>query len=297
MAVGDVMLARSLGERIATEGIAAYRALGEVLGTADVTVANLECAISERGEPQPKAYVFRAPPAAAEALDAMGVDVVSLANNHALDFGPEALFDTIDLLRTQGVMAVGAGGNASEAHAPVIVERNGLRLAFLAYVDVPVEGRSGFDTRTWSATESTPGLAWADPATILADVTSARQASDVVIVLLHAGYENRPEPNDIQRRAARTAIDAGAALVLGAHPHVLQGVEEYNGGVIAYSLGNFIFDGFDGAANDTAILKVQLGQGGVLSYEWLPMVIENGLPRAATPEESQRILARVAAIL
>ncbi len=293
MAVGDVMLARGLGERITTEGIAPYRELGALLGGADVAVANLECAISERGAPQPKAYVFRAPPIAAEALRVMGVDVVSLANNHALDYGPEALLDTIGLLRARGIEPVGAGGNASESRTPVVVERNGLRLAFLAYVDVPVESRSGFDTRAWSATESTPGLAWADPAAISADATAARQSVDVVIVLLHSGYENRPEPNDIQRRAARAAIDAGAALVVGAHPHVLQATETYNGGLIAYSLGNFIFDEFDGAANDTAILAVQLGRGGVLGFEWLPMVIENGSPRAATPDESERILRRV----
>jgi poly-gamma-glutamate synthesis protein (capsule biosynthesis protein) len=293
MAVGDVMLARSLGERLSTEGMTPYRELGVLLGSADVTIANLECAISERGEPQPKAYTFRAPPLAAGALAALGVDVAGLANNHALDYGPDALLDTITLLGEKGIAAVGAGGNASEARRPVLVERNGLRIAFLAYVDVPVESRSGFDTRTWVATDGSPGLAWAYVDDITSDVAAARRQSDAVVVLLHAGFEYRAEPNDLQRQLAHAAIDAGALLVIGAHPHVLQRPEEYGGGLIAYSLGNFIFDEFDGAANDTAILKVQLGRGGVLNFEWLPMMIDNGFPRPANAEEAERVLQRV----
>ncbi|MGQ0602848.1 MAG: CapA family protein [Anaerolineales bacterium] len=290
MAVGDVMLARSIGDRIVSEGAAPFGEIAATLRSADITIANLECAISERGEPQPKAYVFRAPPLAVEALSTLGVDVVSLANNHTFDFGLEALVDTVALLNEKGIASVGVGGNASEARTPVIVERNGLRMAFLAYVDVPIESRSGFDTRSWIATDGSPGLAWAYVEAITADVVSAKQQSDMVVVLLHFGFENRAEPTAAQRSQARAAVDAGATLVIGAHPHVLQGAEEYGSGLIAYSLGNFVFDGFEDAANDTAILKVQLGPAGVEAYEWTPAVIKNGFPRLANGEEAARIL-------
>src|SRR4029434_4851617 len=121
-----------------------------------------------------------------------------------------------------------------------VLVAKGLRLAFLAYVDVPVE-RNGFDTATWEADSNAPGVAWARQARIAADVAEARRAADVVIVLLHSGSEGDSSPNGIQRAAAHTAIDAGATLVVGAHPHVLQGVERYGRGVIAYSLGNIVF--------------------------------------------------------
>jgi poly-gamma-glutamate synthesis protein (capsule biosynthesis protein) len=294
MAVGDVMLARSVGDRIVAEGPAVpFAGVAQTLGSAGLLVANLECVISELGEPQPKAYTFRAPPAAADSLALAGVDVVSLANNHSLDYGFEALSDTRQRLADRQIAAVGAGDNEAAAHTPVIVERNGLRVALLAYVDVPVETRSGFDTRTWIATADAPGIAWADVAQISTDVAAARAQADVVVVLLHFGFESRPQVTTAQRAEAHAAIDAGAALVLGSHPHVLQGVERYNGGLIAYSLGNFVFDGFTFPENYSAIFAATLTRDGVGEYNWIPVVMEEGVPRLATPEEAPNILALV----
>ncbi|MGH2521996.1 MAG: CapA family protein [Anaerolineales bacterium] len=294
MAVGDVMLARTIGDRILAEGPAApFAGVLPILNEADLLVANLECAISERGELQPKAYTFRAPPIAAESLALAGIDVVSLANNHALDYGFDALADTLQLLGERQIAGVGAGPNDAAAHAPVIVERNGLRVAFLAYVDVPVESRSGFDTRVWIAGPNSPGVAWAEPDRIAADVAAAKAQADVVIVLLHTGLESRTEVTAGQRTLAHAAVDAGAALVLGAHPHVLQGVESYNGGLIAYSLGNFVFDDFTFPENYSAIFTATLTPDGVAAYDWVPVVVEDGLPRLATPEEAPQILERV----
>jgi poly-gamma-glutamate synthesis protein (capsule biosynthesis protein) len=294
MAVGDLMLAGTVGERIIADGAAApFAGVAPVLTEADLLVANLECVISERGEPQPKAYTFRAPLAAADALALAGVDVVSFANNHSLDFGFEALSDTRQLLAERGIAGAGAGADEAAARAPVVVERNGLRVAFLAYVEVPVETRSGFDTRTWMAAADAPGIAWADPEHITADVAAARAQSDVVVVLLHFGLEGRTEITRAQRAEARAAIDAGAALVLGSHPHVLQGVERYNGGLIAYSLGNFVFEGFTLPENYSAIFAATLTRDGVGEYDWIPVVIEEGLPRLATPEEAPHVLALV----
>jgi poly-gamma-glutamate synthesis protein (capsule biosynthesis protein) len=294
MAVGDLMLARSVGDRLLAKGPGAvFSGVTATLGQADLRVANLECVISDQGVPQPKSYTFRAPPVAAQALAQAGFNVVGLANNHSLDYGTAALADMLSRLRVNGIAYVGAGADAEAARAPVILDRNGLHVAFLSYVNVPVEGRTAFDTRSWAAGVETPGVAWADPAAITQDVSQARTLADVVVVLLHDGLEGHAEYSTLQQSLAHTAIDAGAALVLGSHSHVLQPVERYKGGLIAYSLGNFVFDGFLDPANDTAIFSATLTPLGVTSYEWLPVVIDHGLPRLATPAEAALILSRV----
>ncbi|MGB4863195.1 MAG: CapA family protein, partial [Tepidiformaceae bacterium] len=122
--------------------------------------------------------------------------------------------------------------------------------------------------------------AWADTASVTNAVHTAAASADLVVVMLHFGIEYATEPNATQQRLAHAAIDAGATLVIGSHPHVLQEVEEYGGGLIAYSLGNFVFDGFDGSANETAILEVTLSASGVESWKLVPVdIVKNGLPR------------------
>lgn len=224
-----------------------------------------------------------------------GFDVVSLANNHGMDYGPETLLEGLDLLRAQGIAPVGAGANWDEAHAPAIIERNGLRFAFLGYVNVPVEARTGFDTRSWDATADAPGLAWGTAEVITADVTAvaARPDVDHVIVLLHSGYEYQVSVNPLQQELAYAAIDAGATAVLGHHAHVLQRLERYNGGFIAFGLGNFAFN-IDGPPR-TAILHLWFDQEGVTDFSLIPaMVTGTGAPRLATPEEAAEILADLA---
>ncbi len=277
-AVGDVMLARSLAWKLENEGPEApFAAVRDVLAGADIAVANLECAIGVAGKPAPKAYTFQAPPIGAEALALAGFDVVSLANNHSLDFGPESLAETQALLAAQGILSAGAGPNRIAAHAPATLEREGLTIAFLAYVDVPVE-RGGYDPGTWAATDDFPGVAWLDIPSMRGDIEAASGSADLVVVLLHFGLEWELEPSDAQREQARAAIDAGAALVLGSGPHVLQEVEAYGDGLIAYSLGNFVFDGFWDPANDSAILLVELTAAGVAGHELVPVTIVDGVP-------------------
>ena len=290
MAVGDVMLGRTIGQRLQTDGAgAAFAGVEPVLKSADVLAANLECVISPWGDAQPKAYRFRAPPEAVDSLAQAGVDVVNLANNHAMDYGYIALADMRKQLNAKQILSVGAGQNRAAAHAPALLDRNGLRVAFLGYVDVMVESR-GFDTRVWTAGPGTPGVAWADPTRIAADVKAARQQADLVVVFLHSGLEDRADVSPNQRAEAEAAIDAGAALVLGSHPHMLQPVEKYHGGLIVYSLGNFIFDGFGLPENYSVIFSAALTSAGVGDYTWIPVVIENGLPRLATADESKTIL-------
>jgi poly-gamma-glutamate capsule biosynthesis protein CapA/YwtB (metallophosphatase superfamily) len=292
MAVGDVMLGRTVGDQLRAKGAAVvFSGVEPVVTSADLLVANLECVISNLGEPQPKAYRFRAPPQAADALALAGIDIVSVANNHAMDYGSAALADMTAQLKERKILTVGAGKNAAAAHAPVVVERKGLRIAFLAYVDVLVESKTGFDTRTWVAGPNSPGIAWADPKQMAIDIQAAKVVADVVVVLLHAGLEGRAEVYPSQQTEARTAIDAGAALVIGAHPHVLQKTEKYHDGLIVYSLGNFVFDGFTQPENSTAIFTASLSASGVDEYGWIPVVVEGGLPRMATDQEAATILA------
>jgi poly-gamma-glutamate capsule biosynthesis protein CapA/YwtB (metallophosphatase superfamily) len=296
-AVGDINLARTVGERVLVEGPQiVFAGVQAILDQADLRVGNLECAITSLGTPEKKNFPLRAPPQAARALALAKFDLVSLANNHSLDYGYAGLADTQAALSQNAVSVVGAGLNASAAHAPVFIERNGLRLAFLAYLDVLPE-ISGFDPRSWIATATSPGIAWADPLQIQADVRAAKGKADLVIVMLHGGLEITDVINNItaeQRLEAQTAIDSGAALVIGSHPHVLQQIESYHGGLIAYSLGNFVFDQYQGIANASIILRVQLTRDGVAGYDYVPVLIDDGLPHVIPQDQVPAIGTLVA---
>jgi poly-gamma-glutamate capsule biosynthesis protein CapA/YwtB (metallophosphatase superfamily) len=287
-AVGDIMLDRSLGYHIARGDLAyPFAGVADLLRAADITVGNLESALGDVGDPVAKGYPFRAPPPAAQSLALAGFDVLSLANNHAMDYGPQALLQGIALLQDQGITVVGAGENETAARRAHIREVNGIRLAFLGYVNVPVEWR-GFDTQSWTATDTAPGVAWGDPEGITTDVRAARREADLVVVILHSGYEYVLQPSPPQVAAARAAIDAGAAVVIGHHAHLLQGIEFYNGGVIAYGLGNFAFQ-IDGDP-ETAILHAWLDRHGVRQLEIVPAIVQfGGQPRLATEWEAAAI--------
>jgi poly-gamma-glutamate synthesis protein (capsule biosynthesis protein) len=293
-AVGDIMLSRTLGEAINNGRLAyPFAEVAPLLQAADIAVGNLECALGDGGVPAEKAYTFLAPPAGAQALAMAGFDVITLANNHAMDYGPGTLRQGLDLLLAQGIAPIGAGIDADAAYAPAIREANGLTLAFLGYVNVPVEGRSPFfDTATWTATAESPGLAWGDPGRVAADVAAAQALADHVIVVLHGGYEYVLPPSQEQLDIAHAAIDAGAALVIGHHAHILQGVEFYNGGVIVYGLGNFAFT--ISGPPETAILNAWLDETGVRQINFIPAVIQtSGQPRLATTEEAPLILDQI----
>jgi poly-gamma-glutamate capsule biosynthesis protein CapA/YwtB (metallophosphatase superfamily) len=288
-AVGDIMLDRTLGTVIADGGIEfPFKLVAEPLQNADITIGNLETALGDIGEPVEKSYTFQSPPAAAESLAWAGFDIISLANNHAMDYGPDALLQGIELLKAQNIMPIGAGSNAAQARAPHILNVNGTAVAFLGYVHVPVEARGNyFDTAIWTATETTPGLAWAIPEEIVEDVTAVQSQADLIVVVLHSGYEYVEPPSEEQTAAAHAAIDAGADIVIGHHAHILQAVEFYKNGVIAYGLGNFAFN-IDGDPN-TAILNVWLDENGVRQFEFIPAIIQyGGQPRLAETWEARQ---------
>jgi poly-gamma-glutamate synthesis protein (capsule biosynthesis protein) len=228
-----------------------------------------------------------------------GVDLVSLANNHAVDFGRTALVDTLDYLDAAGIGVAGGGRDAAEARAPEVATVNGLRVAFLGYAGQMVE-RSGWRTSDGEASTSAAGIAIGRPEEVAADVATARAAADVVVVLMHAGIEGNTEPAPVQRAIAEAALRAGASLVIGHHPHVLQGTWQDGGRLVAWSLGNFVFDGFDGfyadRANDSAILDVTVTTSGVESFDWLPVVVVDGLPAPAGGIQAERIAAQLATV-
>lgn len=294
MAVGDIMLARTIESQMQARGPGiVFSGVQPVLNSADVLVGNLECALTNSTDRQQKTYTFAAPPEAAKALALAGFDVLNQANNHALDFGIQGLFDTQVALRQFGIADLGAGANSKEAHAPVIIERNGLRLAFLGYADVPDE-YGGFDAHSWIATDTQPGIAWADPEQIKTEVAAAKLLADVVVVMFHFGLENSTVISTNQRAESYAAIDAGAALVIGSHSHILQTIEKYHGGLIAFSLGNFVFDDYKGISNATIILQVVLTRQGFQSYDYVPVLIQNGLPALTKIDNARGIETLVA---
>ncbi len=294
-AVGDIMLDRALGDALRSGDIDyLFAPIGDTLITPDYTIGNLESALGETGQPENKGYTFQAPPEAAEALRRAGFDILTLANNHAMDFGVEGLLEAINLIEANGMVAVGAGIDANEARRAAILSRNNFTIAILAYVDVPIEFR-GFDARVWEAGPDSAGVAWADPVDIQEDVSAALKDSDVVVVLLHSGYEYVERPSPPQVNAAHAAIDAGASLVIGHHSHVLQPVEFYKDSVIVYGLANFAFE--DAGPPETIILNVWIDEDGVRSIGIRPIIITaDGRPRLANDAEGLEILKSFTAL-
>ncbi len=233
---GDIMLSRGVGDRMQArkDWTLPFRLITDTLQSADLRYCNLECPVSDRGRNLHHLYSFRADPKAIEGLRSAGFNVASQANNHAYDWGREALLDSLERLRAAGIEPVGAGPNALAAHYPLIVRVGSLRIAFLAYVDIdPKEATAGVDR---------PGVAWLDPAQALIDIRFSKPLADLVIVCPHWGVEYALKPTKGQIDLAHQMIDAGADLIVGSHPHVVQPVEKYHDRWIAYSLGNFIFD-------------------------------------------------------
>ena len=253
-----------------------WTGVGATLREADIATANLEGAISTRGVAVAgKQYTFRGPPEAARAAArAGGIDVLTLANNHTVDFGREALLDTIGHVRRAGIATVGVGRDPAAARRPAVLERGGLRIAFLGYSQVPPD--------SFFAAKGRPGTAPAGEAQIAADVDAARRRADLVVVWFHWGLELQAEPTGSQRRLAEAALNAGAAVVLGAHPHVLGPVTEpLPRRLVAWTLGNFVFPSYRAETVRTAILTVRLDARGVRGWDLHAARIEGFRPVAA----------------
>lgn len=289
IAVGDMMLSRTVAKRMREHG-ADYPFLETqtFLNSADITFGNLETPITP-GEPV-KAFEmsFRADPEAARALKNAGFDVVSLANNHTPNFGAQGLEDTFGYLRDEGIAYVGAGMNATEAAQPALVSANGIRFAFLAYNDDDVVPRE------YEATEA-PGTAFMRIERMQEGVRRADVYADIVIVSMHSGTEYEPEPNPSQVEFARAAIDAGADMVIGHHPHVVQTMEYYKDRPIFYSLGNFVFDQmFSRETREGLAIKAVFSKEGLKDISYHPVLIEDyAQPRLLEGDDMEAVIARL----
>ena len=290
--VGDLMPGRGVARaKSRHEANWIFGAVAEAARAADIAVANLEAPILA-GAPIPDDSLrLRADPGIEEEIEESGFDLLTLANNHALDAGLDGLRSTRDLLEGQGMLHAGSGENEAEARRARVIEKNGLKIAFLSYAD-PAFTRAADRART-----DRPGLAFMDASTVAADIASA-SASDIVVVIMHAGEEYAEAPNDAQRGFAHAAIDAGADLVIGHHPHVVQPVELYKGKPILYSLGNFVFDqGWSEDASRGLAADIRLGKEGVRGIVWRPLAIGvSGRPSFADGEAAKIVQERIGAL-
>ena len=272
---GDIMLADGPGRVIAAGGdpLAPFAA---TLATADYRIGNLECAVATGGAAQPsKPWSFRANPETLKILRGR-FDAVSLANNHSGDFGPLALLETQHNLDAAGIAHFGGGRDLNEAHRPLWIDKKGLKIAVLGYNE--------YKPRRFEAGPQTPGIAWSEDEQVIADIRAARAAgADHVIPFMHWGWEKNTQPDERQRQFSRRMIDEGASLVVGNHPHVTQGVEIYRGKPIVYSLGNFVFDGFNYENGRRGwLLRLQIDREGVRHWETLAADIDHdGTPHPA----------------
>ena len=288
--VGDILPGGSLAGLIARRGPDyPWLHVAPLLQQADLAIGNLETAVSTRGAPEPdKQFTFRSHPDTLGGAARAGIDVLSLANNHSLDYGPEALLDTIAYLKEAGIHPAGAGRDLTEATRPVAIEVRGMRLAFLAFSRV-------IPAVHWVAWEGHPGTApgW-DPQVVLEATRRARQEADHVILLLHWGEERHDEPRPADVALARQLLESGATLVIGHHPHVLQRIDWRGDSLVAYSLGNFIFPDVPRRLNqETGLLQVTLNEAGVTAAHFTPFYITEGQPRPVEADAERRISERL----
>lgn len=264
---GDVMLSRGINDvmRKRNDFFYPFRQINEITAEADITVVNLESPISSQGENRGSIYSFRADPRAIVGLIFAGIDVVTFANNHTGDYGAVAISETLELLRLAEIDTVGVGVDMNDARKARFLEMNDLKIAFL--------GATPLSPAWLTRLDSTPAVALFDEQLMIENIATARrEGADIVAVLLHWGNEYETKHLPSQEEIAHHLVDAGATLVIGHHPHVVQEVERYNGGVIAYSLGNFVFDqNFSADTNHGLLLKIVLSGKDIASVEEIPI--------------------------
>ena len=275
---GDVMLSRHVGQlaRLNADPSFPVRDVAEVLAPADIAFVNLESPFSDRGPVAESNMVFQAAPGTIDGLVLAGIDVVSTANNHARDCGSHGLTYTLEWLAWNNILAAGTADSKESLAEGVVLVRGGVRFGFLGYT---------YDQSNGNYAAPDERVAVMNVAGMKAEVERLRGRADVVIVSMHAGVEYSPQPNRQQVEFARAAIDAGARVVVGHHPHVAQPVEKYKDGVIFYSLGNLIFDQFQRQETQQGWLAEAVFRGAKLErYSTLPVDIRNTVPQVRQPQ-------------
>lgn len=270
VAVGDILLGGSAEPELKGDYGSPFSNYVDILQGADVTYGNFEGPVGVKGAPVPgKTFTFQMQPAVLPVLRDVGFDVLHLANNHILDFGPESLAETIDLIDGHGFARCGAGENVKAARQPATVTTDGgVRFAFLCYSNT-------FPEEFWAGATS-PGTAFGHEAWVRADVAKAKaDGANVIIAAFHWGAELMTAPKDYQRHLAQAAIAAGATAVLGHHPHVLQPLDLIDGRPVAYSLGNFVFGSYSKNVKTSALLRLSGSGDRVTEIAVLPIDVYN----------------------
>ncbi len=281
IAGGDVMLANWIQRHLTEQGPDyPFKHLNTLLARADVVFANLEAPFGTGGTPFPKQFNFRVPPRYAETLRAGNINLVSIANNHIMDYGAGVLQETQRVLQSRGIVFAGAGNNLEQARQLAVITVDSFRIGLLAY-------NLTFPQEFW-ASDTSAGTCFPYEEFVFDDIQQAHQQVDFLIVSCHWGQELRDTPKPYQIRFAHQVIRKGADVVLGHHPHVVQGIEVYRGKVIAYSLGNFIFSSYSKTVKHSMLLEFNITSRNQYSMTIHPIHVDNILvefqPRLLTGE-------------
>ncbi len=287
VAVGDIMLSRGVARAIDRAGSSEYpfTKLDDILLKSDFNFGNLECPISGNDRSLGKGLIFNTRTDNIDGLVNYKFKIVNLANNHAFDQGLKGLRSTLGFLEKRGIRHIGVGQDQEEAWQPAVIEANGIRIAFIG---------ASYATLNDGGTARNGHVARVEDLRLLErSILQAKDGSDLVVVTMHAGDEYTRKPNRSQVTFAQAALDAGADLVIGAHPHWVQTMQVYRGKPIFYSLGNFVFDQPWSETRTGLMLRVTIRGSRIDQIEILPVVIERGAPRQATAIETKEILRKI----
>jgi len=285
---GDVHFEGVLESKLAADPSGLLAPIAPVLGEADIAVANLETAVTNGGAAAGKTFVFRTPPSAFAALRGGSVDVVSMANNHGMDFGEAGLRNSLAAAKRYRFPVIGIGLDGKQAYAPYRATVRGQRIAVLAATQVLDDHLID----SWTAGPGKPGLASAKAVPrLLQEVRRARRTSDTVVVFLHWGVELEQCPTSDQRTLARQLVGAGADVVVGGHAHRLLGTGRMGKALVSYGLGNFVWYGTSALSTQTGVLLVTATGRSIDRYRWVPARIADGVPRPLSGSERQQELA------
>ncbi|WP_202710754.1 CapA family protein [Sporosalibacterium faouarense] len=288
-AVGDILLARGVKDRINQKGIEyPYEKVEEILHKKDIVLGNLEGPIYEGDYGVYKApyLVFKGVKENVPALKQAGFNILNLANNHSMDYGSHGLSNTMDMLERYDIKYMGAGENYLDARKPLIINKKGMKIGFLGYSIFPPEGYIYLANKA--------DIARVDFDKLEVEIKSAKEKCDFLIASFHWGNEYENYPSENQKMLAHMAVDSGADIIIGHHPHVLQGIEKYKNKYIFYSLGNFIFDRQIHQETDKSIiLNISIEKNKIKEISLFPIIIKDCQPSIAKGEEAEYIFSRL----
>ena len=287
-AAGDIMLSRAVESKMLAKNDFNYcfSPMTKLITEADLAFANLESPIIAGSVVPSGSFSFRANPKSAAALKTAGFDVLTLANNHFGNFGQKGMTETFKYLDEQGVKYVGAGTNAAQMKNPLVIEKQGIKVAFLGY---------SYGPDYYAATSQAAGFALMDQGQLIKDLEAAKKLADLIIVTMHDGIEYTNDPSEHQQAFARLAVDHGADLVIGHHPHVVQQMEIYKDKYIFYSLGNFVFDQMWSLDTRQGLsVMFTLDKNGVTDLDYYPVLIQDYCqPNLVEGKEREAILGKL----